>query len=848
MSFYLRFIKNKLTPESRSYLDSAISFAASRSHAEVDTLHLLYIILQRSEQIKKKLSDSADFHPDAVLVAVEKELLRVNIFTQLHPVFSESLEELLEKAWLHASTKWLSEQLDIPVLLAAILNTGPSILPHTVSDSLRCDIEEAEKILLSFSCGIKQVIPSVAVHQHEVIEQYTANYSLMAERGELDPVTGREQEIRQLIDILLRRRQNNPVLTGEPGVGKTSVVEGLALRIASGDVPDELKNTKILALDMGALLAGTNVRGEFENRLKTLLKELTRSNNSIILFIDEAHALTGAGGIPGQTDAANLLKPALARGELRVIAATTWSEYKKFFEKDGALSRRFQIVKVPEPETEVTAAILRRLLPIMEKHHNVRIREDAVNAAVHLSDRYLSGGHQPDKSITLLDTACSRVKVSQTGVPDVVQNIQARLDRIQVELAALERERTDASRQQHLQKQIIHLEETLAQLEAAWLNQKELVNKIQNSQDLFAQNSLRKELENAYVRDNPLVFDCVDKACVADVISGWTGVPLGTCLETEQQKSAGLLPRLQQHIFGQNHAMSIMASRILVCRTNLKKPEKPDGAFLLAGPSGTGKTETARVLADLVYGGNKNLITINMTEFQEAHTVSTLKGSPPGYVGFGQGGLLTERVSHNPYSVILLDEIEKAHPDVIELFYQIFDSGVIEDAEGKMVSFRNCLIIMTSNFASDEIIDAWAEGERQPEHLRNKLLPLFENHFGAAFMGRVTLIPFMPLKMVNLRKIIQRKLDEICIRFEEASEHRIKIIYGKSVINWIVNNCRHEQSGARETDAILDSSVLPVLAIYLVNSSIMKTHKVQLTVRKNKIVLLKYNEKLASCD
>ncbi|HHH7761282.1 TPA: AAA family ATPase, partial [Escherichia coli] len=485
MSTYLKLIINKLTPESRSTLDSAINYAISREHHEVDCLHFLWKLLQEYKYITERFYELSLFNPERVLNAIESELIHINTAPQSSPVFSESMQTLLEKAWIHATTKWQYNHIDLSVFLITMINIRDSIFPYNVADALYCDVDAAEKLLISFSGKTEHSASHRSTDNtpHKYISKYTENFSLLAEKGKLDPVTGREKEIRQLIDILLRRRQNNPILTGEPGVGKSSIVEGLALQIASGHVPDALKNVRILALDMGALLAGASVRGEFENRLKSLLTELNSLDGTAILFIDEAHSLIGAGGLPGQTDAANLLKPALARGELRIIAATTWGEYKKYFEKDGALARRFQIVKVTEPNQDSTAGMLRALLPMMEKHHNVSIREEAITATVHLSDRYLHGRHQPDKSVSLLDTACSRVAVSQSTSPDAIQDIEASLARHQGELALLTQEKSNVQRQEILVNKITQLEKNLEQLKSAWRHQRELVAKIQSTHD-----------------------------------------------------------------------------------------------------------------------------------------------------------------------------------------------------------------------------------------------------------------------------------------------------------------------------------------------------------------------------
>ena len=814
----------------------AINLAVSRRHYEVDIIHLIYVIISSDKNLIEQLAKETLLNPPSIINAIEKEFMELPQGDVNTPVFSEILVSFIEKSWLHASTKWSCSSLDTPALFATVLYTARELLPERVSYSLNCQKKVAENILRQ-SCEASIITTQDnTLPSNSMLDRYTINLSTSAEEGRIDPVIGRENEIRKLIDILLRRRQNNPILTGDPGVGKTCIIEGLALRIKEGKVPETLRNVEVLTLDLTALLAGASAKGEFENRLQHILKEIEKKAKSIVLFIDEAHMLVGAGGLAGQTDAANLLKPALARGTLRVIAATTWSEYKKYFEKDAALARRFQIIRVSEPDVNAASAMLRALVPAFISHHNVDITEGAIKAATNLSNRYISGRKLPDKAVSLLDTACSHVSLSQVHIPKEIEYIEANLKRDMTELSALEN--NDILRRNQLNNNINCFNDRLLLLNSIWKHQLDLVNKIKECQDYDEINALRMELKKSHRDVAPMVFERVDETCIADVVSEWTGIPLGTFLETEKEKSKALLSRLQQRIIGQDYALSVISSQIEICQANLHDPHKPTGVYLFAGPSGIGKTETAHALAELVYGGSNNLITINMSEFQEAHSLSGLKGAPPGYVGFGHGGILTEGVKRNPFCVILLDEIEKAHPDVIELFYQVFDKGTMEDGEGQLINFRNTLIIMTSNLAASQLNDLWISGDKSISNILSIIRPIYDDFFQSAFMGRVNLIPFFPLSPDSLKRITKMKIEKICQRVSDATDHKIIVKYKKSLITWILENCKYIQSGAREVDMILNHKVLPLLAKHICNNDVNNfTGCLNLFIKNNTIVV-----------
>lgn len=843
MSHYLKQIVQKLTTESRASLDAAISMAISRTHHEVDIEHLLLSVITQNSSLMETLCLSAGLAPDALLGATQQTLNTLRSGNSRAPVFSAGLVDWLEKAWLHASIHWEQVSLTPSVLLASILdeNAFPDLAP-SVREALTCDRSKADQILLNVGkTALDAPLPG-AEQAGTALSKFTRNLSAQARKGELDPVLGREPEIRQMIDILLRRRQNNPILTGEPGVGKTALVEGLALRIAAGTVPDILKPMEVLTLDLGLLQAGASVKGEFENRLQGIMKEIACAPRPIILFIDEAHTLIGAGGQAGQNDAANLLKPALARGELRVVAATTWTEYKKYFEKDAALTRRFQLVKVTEPGIESATAMLRAIAPAMSRHHGVQILESAIHAAVTLSSRYISGRQLPDKSVSLLDTACARVAVSQSHKPKEIEDIDALLSNLYTERDSLIKEGLHDKRLEQLLQRESELITDLASLQPQWEKQKNLVQQLRQSNDAKLTAQWRSELTQLH-QTRALVFDCVDATCIADVVSSWTGVPLGRMVENEQQQLSELLQRLEQRVVGQRHALSTIATQIRINRANMSDPLKPTGVYMLAGPSGVGKTETALVLAGLLYGGEQSLVTINMSEYQEAHSVSGLKGSPPGYVGYGQGGVLTEAVKRKPYSVVLLDEVEKAHPDVMELFYQVFDKGVIEDAEGQLINFRNTLIIMTSNLASAKITTACAAGETSPEALKELIRPEFEQVFRPALMGRITLIPYLPLQPETLAKIIRIKLDRICQRYHSASLGEVQLSYCENVLTWIAALCQMSQSGARDIDQVLTRHMLPLLADNLLQDENSLKGNLKLSIGKDTGMRLEAHDK-----
>lgn len=839
MGSYLKEIVANLDDEARKCLDAAISLAVSRTHHEVEIEHLLLALMIAHTGLIEKLGLNAGLRGDDLFDALTVSLNSLRSGISRPPVLSESLVEHLERAWLHASVNWQQKQLPVQAYLGCLLNDSfgnQTRFSSGLSQALSCDGELADKLLLQ-ECAAKVTRQPMKTGNSEdaALAKYTRNLTEQARQNALDPALGREAEIRQIIDVLLRRRQNNPVLTGEPGVGKTAVVEGLAQRIVEGSVPEMLKNMEVLSLDMGLLQAGASVKGEFENRLQTLLSEVKACPSPVILFIDEAHTLIGAGGQAGQNDAANLLKPALARGEIRVLAATTWVEYKKYFEKDAALTRRFQVIKIAEPDMEAATAMLRSMKSAMSYHHGVTILESALQAAVTLSSRYISGRQLPDKSISLLDTACARVAVSQSHEPKEVEDLNALLSNITIERDSLQNEGGNEARLKRLSLREDEIKKDLDILIPKWLQQRDLVARIKGSQDMQEVAALRAKLSQLH-QDQPLVFDCVDEACVADVIAGWTGIPLGRMMEKDQNQLRELFARLQARVIGQSYALDAIVQQVRIGRANLNDPAKPLGVFMLAGPSGVGKTETALALSDLLYGGEQNLITINMSEYQEAHSVSGLKGSPPGYVGYGQGGVLTEAVRRRPYSVVLLDEAEKAHPDVMELFYQVFDKGEMEDADGQLINFRNTLIILTSNLGSERIMCACNVGEIDHDSLVESIRPEFDRHFRPAFMGRLRLVPYLPVVADTLESIIKLKLNKICERFRYAAGSESQLTYSDKVVKFFAGHCRVEQSGAREIDSVLNRELLPLLTERLLSAENQKTMVLLLNVSKNKLI------------
>jgi len=679
------------------------------------------------------------------------------------------------------------------------------------------------------------------------LDRFSQDLTARARAGEMDPILGRDDEIRQLIDVLMRRRQNNPILTGEAGVGKTAVVEGFAQRIASGEVPPPLRNVRLCALDIGLMQAGASMKGEFEQRLRSVIDEVQSSPTPIILFIDEAHTLIGAGGSAGTGDAANLLKPPLARGTLRTIAATTWAEYRQYIENDPALTRRFQPIHVDEPDVATCCIMLRGLLGPMEKHHGVRISDAAIVAAVNLSHRYIPARQLPDKAVSLLDTAAARVAISQSATPALIEDARVAIVAREAERAALVSDGDlgvdDADRITSLDADIAALKEKLSGLDAEWASEQALVNDIRGIRKILAEpqqgdetTAKRAELRGKFdalegiTPEKRMIYAHVDEQSVASVVSDWTGIPVGRMVRDEIETVLKLPEILNRRVVGQSHGLAMIAKRIETSRARLDNPSKPIGVFMLAGPSGVGKTETALALAEALYGGEQNMITINMSEFQEAHTVSSLKGAPPGYVGYGEGGRLTEAVRRKPYSVILLDEVEKAHPDVHEIFFQVFDKGIMEDGNGRRIDFKNTLIILTTNVGSELIMELSRDPKYRddPEQLGLRLRPELLEVFPPALLGRIVSIPYFPLTNAMLDGIVRLQLGRIDQRIRD--NHGASFVYAYAVIDHIVSKCNDPDSGGRMIDNIITNTLLPALSREFLKKSLAKEEITQARV------------------
>lgn len=847
MSSHLKQIVNNLSAQARECLDAAASLAVRSTHHEIETEHLLMALLEKQTSMVEQLYHQVGGDPVMLLESCQASLKKLRTGCHRPPVFAVTLTDWLETAWMYATARWGASQLS-PMLLLATLLADRKLqqeLSLQLQEALQVNQQSLETALQAMQQQQGQEARRPEKQESSsALKQYAHHLTQAARDGKLDPVLGREQEVRQLIDVLLRRRQNNPLLAGEAGVGKSALVEGLAQRIVAGNIPAALADVEIFTLDLGLLQAGASVKGEFEERLQQVLDEVKNYPQPVILFIDEAHTLVGAGGAAGQNDAANLLKPALARGQLRTIAATTWAEYKKYFEKDAALARRFQVIRVAEPDCEVAAAMLRAMVPMMEKHHGVRILDEAVTESVQLASRYITGRQLPDKSVSLLDSACARVAVSQCGEPGQIEDLRAVLRNLETERQALESEGDHERECQQITQRMAQLQTSLDALLPEYHAQRLLTEMIGNlgADDTKELNNLRQELRERHQK-YAFVFECVDAACVADIVSGWTGIPLGRMIENERETLLKLEQRLAQRVMGQDHALAQIARQVRIAKAQIADPQKPCGVFMLAGPSGVGKTETALALAHELYGGERNIITINMSEYQEAHSVAGLKGAPPGYVGYGQGGVLTEAVRRQPYSVVLLDEVEKAHPDVLELFFQVFDKGFMEDAEGQYINFRNVLIILTTNVGSELVIRAATQGVKENNEMRpatiedisHFLRPELLRTFQAAFLGRLQVIPYLPVQGEVLRNIILHKLNKVVARFELTSS--ASLYYGDSLVDHLVGACQATESGAREIDNLLMQQVLPLLSDRLLSGDTSEMDDIWLNVRDGEVCL-----------
>ncbi|WP_010585289.1 type VI secretion system ATPase TssH [Schlesneria paludicola] len=850
----------KLNSVGYKAIEGATVFCKLRGNPYVELVHWLSQLVQAQDSDIHRIIKH--FNLDSAVLAkdITEALDRLPRGASSISDISSHIEEAVERGWVFGSLMFGESQVRTGHLIVGILKTTnlrnallsiskefSKIKLETLQDSFAKIVsgspEDALRATDGFQSGAAPgeasgAVPPAQMGKQEALNRFSVDLTERARKGEIDRVVGRDDEIRQIVDILMRRRQNNPILTGEAGVGKTAVVEGFAMRIAAGDVPPPLRDVSLRSLDIGLLQAGASMKGEFENRLRQVIEEVQSSPKPIILFIDEAHTLIGAGGAAGTGDAANLLKPALARGTLRTIAATTWAEYKKHIEKDPALTRRFQVVQVDEPDEEKAILMMRGIVSALEKHHRVQILDEAVKAAVRLSHRYIPARQLPDKSVSLLDTSCARVAVSHHAVPAELDDCRKKIESLDTELEIIQREKDvgidTAAREATARKQLEEAHARRTSLEERWNAEKELVDQILALRDKLRQKTgsveapptdqaandaertqLLAQLTELQTKlstmqgESPLILPSVDEQAVASVVGDWTGIPVGRMVRDEVETVLKLADTLNQRVIGQKHSLDLIADRIQTSRAKMDNPSRPIGVFMLCGPSGVGKTETALALAESLYGGEQNLITINMSEFQEAHTVSTLKGAPPGYVGYGEGGRLTEAVRRKPYSVVLLDEVEKAHADVHEIFFQVFDKGIMEDGEGRQIDFKNTLILLTSNVGSDLIMNLCKDPELMPgvadiaKSLRQPLLKVFP----AALLGRLMVIPYYPLSNEMISNIARLQLGRIQKRI--AANHSIPFTYDDDVIKLIVSRCTELESGGRMIDAILSNTVLP---------------------------------------